>query len=367
MYFCQLLLSLLSFIQPIPQVDHPVRAFMQQYHVPGMAVAITYHGKLVYAKGYGYADTASKEKVTPHSLFRIASVSKTITATAIFKLVDEGKLNINQTVFGKEGILGNSYTPPDANPNLYKITVKQLLQHTSGGWPNDGRDPMFRYPHLDKDSLIKRILREDSLRYAPGEMYMYSNFGYCLLGRIIEKVSGTGYEDYVRKHVLRPAGIEHMQIGGNTISQKKTNEVTYYGQNGEKPYIHNISRMDAHGGWIADVVDLARLLVVIDGYGDVTDILNRESIREMTTGSTANTGYACGWAVNIYNNWWHAGSLPGTASEIVRTAKGFNWVILCNTRTDKAFFNDLDGLLWKAVNNNKTSWPQQDLFLSEKQ
>ncbi|WP_291911451.1 hypothetical protein [Chitinophaga sp. CB10] len=87
----------------------------------------------------------------------------------------------------------------------------------------------------------------------------------------------------------------------------------------------------------------------------------------MTTGSTANTGYACGWAVNIYNNWWHAGSLPGTASEIVRTAKGFNWVILRNTRTDKAFFNDLDGLLWKAVNNNKTSWPQQDLFLSEKQ
>ncbi|MBV7531723.1 beta-lactamase family protein [Chitinophaga sp. sic0106] len=335
---------------------------MQRYHVPGMSVAITYHGKLVYAKGYGYADTTTKEKVTAHSLFRIASVSKTITATAIFKLVDEQKLNIDQTVFGTAGILGDEYTPANANPNLFKVTVKQLLQHTSGGWPNDGRDPMFRYLKLDANALMKRILQEDTLRYPPGEMYMYSNFGYCILGRIIEKVAGESYEEYVRKHVLQPAGIQDMHIGGNTISQKKINEVTYYGQNGEKPYVHNITRMDAHGGWIASTTDLARLLVAIDGFEDVPDILRKQSVTEMTTGSSANAGYASGWAVNMYRNWWHAGSLPGTASEIVRTAKGFNWVILCNTRTDKAFFNELDGLLWKAVNNNKTAWPKLDLF-----
>ncbi|SHL79965.1 CubicO group peptidase, beta-lactamase class C family [Chitinophaga jiangningensis] len=364
MHISSLLLYILPFLQSIPQVDKPVQQFMQQYHVPGMAVAITYHGKLVYAKGYGYADTTTKETVTTQHLFRIASVSKTITATAIFKLAEEHKLTMDQKVFGATGILGNEYTPANANPNLFKITVKQLLQHTSGGWPNDTRDPMFRYLQLDANTLLKRILQEDTLRYTPGEMYMYSNFGYCILGRVIEKISGVPYEEYVRTHVLQPAGIKDMQTGGNTISQKKNNEVTYYGQNGENPYIHNISRMDSHGGWIANVTDLARLLVVIDGFEDTADILSKPFLTEMTTGSTANAGYASGWAVNMYRNWWHAGSLPGTASEIVRTAKGFNWVILCNTRTDKAFFNDLDGLIWKAVNNKKTVWPTADLFLS---
>lgn len=336
---------------------------MTQYHVPGMAIAITRNGKLVYARGYGNADTTTHTPVTPQHLFRIASVSKCITAIAILKLAEAKLLSLDDHVFGEKALLDKVYGRPPYAAALKKITIRQLLQHTAGGWTNNGADPMFSHPEMNANELISWTLLHQPLNNEPGEVYAYSNFGYCILGRVIEKVSGMRYEDYVKKAVLLPCGITDMQIGGNTTAQRKPGEVVYYGQHGEQPYIYNITRMDAHGGWIASATDLARLLVHVDGFPLPADLLSVNSITAMTTGSTANPGYALGWAVNPWHNWWHSGSLPGTASEIIRSQKGFNWVMLCNTRTDSSFFNDLDGLLWKAVNNPATKWPDTDLFL----
>ncbi|MCW3464130.1 serine hydrolase domain-containing protein [Chitinophaga nivalis] len=346
----------------IPQVDRTVHAYMQRYQVPGMAVAITLHGKLVYAKGYGQADTTQHTPVTPASLFRIASVSKSITAVAILKLVSDKKLSLNDLVFGPKGRLGIRYGHRPYSPYLRQVTIRHLLQHTAGGWTNNARDPMFLYPQLTADSLISRILDTAPLQHRPGAVYAYSNFGYCILARIIEKVTGMSYEQYVQTALLAPAGISTMQIGGNTVADRKPGEVTYYGQQQEQPYIYNITRMDGHGGWIASATDLARFLVRVDGFATPPDLLDRTTLRLMTTPSAANPSYAAGWLVNAWQSWWHAGALPGTASEIVRTARGFNWVVLCNTRSDKGFFNDLDGLIWEAVNDPATRWPEADLF-----
>ena len=355
---CTAACSQSAMAQRLPQVDSTVHAFMRHYHVPGMAIAVTHHGKLVYAKGYGYADTSRKTMVTVNSLFRIASVSKSITATAILKLAEAGRLSLDATVFGETGVLGTTYGHLPYPPHLTKITIRQLLQHTAGGWTNNGADPMFSEPGMTAAQLISWTIDHQPLENTPGAVYAYSNFGYCILGRIIEKVSGMPYAVYVKKAVLQPCGINDMQIGGNTLAQRKANEVVYYGQHGEQPYIYNITRMDAHGGWIASVTDLARLLVHVDGFSAPSDILTAASITKMTTGSAANPGYAMGWAVNPYHNWWHSGSLPGTASEIIRSHHGFTWAMLCNTRTDSSFFNDLDGLLWKAVNDRRTPWPE---------
>ncbi|MBC9931012.1 serine hydrolase domain-containing protein [Chitinophaga qingshengii] len=346
----------------MPQVDHIIKAFMTQYQVPGMAVAITRHGKLVYAKGFGVTNRNTRKPVTADSRFRIASVSKSITAVAILKLVEAGQLSLQDKVFGPGTLLGTAYGHPPYSPRLLAITVQQLLQHTAGGWSNTAHDPMFSHPEWPVDTLLARTIDQQPLEYDPGTVYAYSNFGYCILGRIIEKVTGKSYAAYVQEAVLHPAGIYHMEIGGNTRQERKTGEVTYYGQLGQQPYNFNLSRMDAHGGWIASATDLALFLAAIDGFDTHPDILSPASEKIMTTGSSANPGYALGWAVNAWNNWWHAGSLPGTASEIVRAANGFNWVILCNTRTDKAFFNDLDGLIWKVVKEGQVSWPNVDLF-----
>lgn len=349
--------------QSLPQIDSTVHAFMDRYHVPGMAIAVTYKGKLVYTGSYGYADTTQHIPVNAQHLFRIASVSKCITATAILKLAEAGKLSLDDRVFGPNALLGTTYGTPPYREDLKKITIRQLLQHTSGGWTNNGADPMFSHPNMNAGQLISWAIDHQPLDNIPGTVYAYSNFGYCILGRVIEKVSGMPYEDYVKKAVLLPCGITNMQIGGNTLTQRKPHEVVYYGQHDEQPYIYNITRMDAHGGWIASATDLARLMVYVDGFPLPPDILNAKSITAMTTGSEANPGYALGWAVNPYHNWWHSGSLPGTASEIIRAHKGFNWVMLCNTRTDSSFFNDLDGLLWKAVNDPTTKWPDSNLFI----
>ena len=347
----------------IPQVDDVINTFMATYNVPGLSVAITKGEALVYAKSYGMADTDNNIEVSNNSLFRIASVSKPITSVAIFKLIEEGKLSIDQKVFGDGSILGTDYGSTPYSSGITDITLSQLLHHTAGGWGNSANDPMFSNQEMSQAELISWVLDNRPLDYQPGVHYDYSNFGYCVLGRVIEKVTGETYETWVKENVLEPAGIYGMEIAGNTLEDQKENEVVYYGQSGQNPYIYNIVRMDAHGGWISNATDLARFLVHVDNYNSIPDILETSSINNMTTASSAYANYACGWGVNSANNWWHVGSLPGTATEIVRASNGYNWVVLCNTRSaNSAFINELDGLIWKAVTDATTAWPNVDLF-----
>lgn len=345
----------------IPELDALVENYMTRFKVPGLQLAITKQGKLVYAKSYGKADVSAGEDVNNTSLFRVASVSKPITGIAIMKLAEEGKLNLNDKVFGTGGILGTAYGNPGAA--VASVTVEQLLQHTSGGWGNSVNDPMFSNPQMTAAQLITWTLANRPLTSTPGTRYDYSNFGYCVLGRVIEKVTGQTYEQYVQSALLQPSGISRMVIGGNQLKDRKPFEVVYYGQNNENPYLYNIARMDAHGGWIASATDLARLLVKADGFNSPSDLLKTQSISRMTTGSGPNPGYANGWSVNSAGNWWHTGSLPGTSSEIVRTSGGYCWAILCNTRISSGQFNqELDELIWKVVNNTSVKWPTKDLF-----
>lgn len=346
----------------LPGVDSAVSAFMAKYNVPGLSLAITKDEKLVYLKAYGKADDT--HAATTQSLFRLASVSKQITSIAIMRLLDQGKISLDQRVFGPGAILGTQYGTAPYGPNIANITVDQLLHHTSGGWQNDGTDPMFTHPEMTAAQLIGWTLDNRPLNHIPGTGYAYSNFGYCILGRVIEKITGMPYAAAVNALVLKPLGITDMSIGGNTLADRKTNEVQYYGQNGENPYAYNIARMDSHGGWLATATDLAKILVHVDGFPDKPDILKPNTILVMTTATTANSGYACGWLVNPVGNWWHQGSLPGTATEIARTVgRGrFNFVILTNTRnSNPAFSADLDKLFWVA-SAAVTSWPSVDLF-----
>jgi CubicO group peptidase (beta-lactamase class C family) len=348
----------------ISSIDQVMTAYMGKYNVPSLSLAITRDENLVYAKAYGKADVENNEAATPQSLYRLASVSKQITSVTIMKLMDQGKIHMDDKVFGAGAILGTDYGTTPYGPNIQNITVSQLLHHTSGGWPNDNNDPMFLYPAKTAGQLISWVLDNVPLQNVPSTQYAYSNFGYCILGRVIEKITGMTYEDAVKNLVLEPCGISDMTIAGNTLADRIAHEVKYYGQSGESPYIYNIKRMDSHGGWLSSATDLARFLVHIDGGSAKTDIISSNAITVMTTPSTANSTYACGWAVNSINNWWHAGSLPGTATEQARTVSSgkYNFVILTNTRNlDVNFAGDMDGLFWAALANTP-QWPVYDLF-----
>jgi D-alanyl-D-alanine carboxypeptidase len=349
--------------EPIPTVDGVVTAFMDKYSVPGLSLAITKDEKLVYLKAYGRADDT--RALTTRDRFRLASVSKPITSVAIMRLVEQGRLSLDQRVFGSGGILGTTYGKQPYGPGITSITVDQLLHHTGGGWRNDGTDPMFVNPSMSIEQLISWTLDNRPLVTTPGSAFAYSNFGYAVLGRVIERIMGTSYVDAVHTLVLDPAGITDMAIGGSTFAQRLPDEVAYFGQSGENPYGMNVPRMDAHGGWIASAVDLAKLLVRVDGFPGKADLLSGATISVMTTGSTADPVYAAGWIRSSGGGWWHNGGLPGTGTEMGRASGSYNYVILANTRSSSStFLSEMHGLLGKVLAANP-SWPEMDLFGGE--
>ena len=335
-------------------IDGVVQRSMTAAGVPGVSVAIARDGRLVFAKGYGVADPASGEAVRVDHRFRIASVAKPITAVAIMSLIEAGWLNLDDQVFGRGGLLGTEYGSPPYTDDIEAITVRHLLEHTAGGWTNDGTDPMFARPELFGAEFITWVLDNYTLQTWPGTNHAYSNFGYCLLGRIVEHLTGQAYDAFVRDAILAACGVFTMEIAGDTLADRRFDEVTYDGTNfpeGGRPYEIPVTRMDSHGGWLATATDLVRFAVRVDGFATVPDILAAGTIAEMTTPSAANANYAKGWAVNDLNNWWHNGKLAGTESILVRTSGGFCWAALANGNGI-----DLDAMVWDMV-DAADDWP----------
>jgi len=342
--------------QELSAMEGVATAFMSAHSVPGLSVAVAENGQVVYQRGFGFANRNTGEMVTPAHVFRIASVSKPITSVTLFRLMEDGRLTLEDTVFGANGLLGNGFGSPPYRQWVEDIRIKHLLTHTAGGWQNDDADPMFRNPGMNHRQLIAWAIRNLPLEHAPGEHYAYSNFGFCILGRVIEKLSGVSYEQYVRDNILNRCGVTGMRIAGNTLAERAPDEVAYYGAGGQNPYGMNVRRMDSHGGWLATARDLAAFASHVDGHAPGRNILNPASIREMTAASPANSGYAKGWCVNRFPNWWHTGSLPGTTTIMVRTASGFCWAALANARENPDKTREaIDAMMWNLVRQVK-SW-----------
>ena len=216
--------------------DQLIPKLMSKWNLPGGAIAITKDERLVFAAGYGLADKETGQPVQPDSLFRIGSVSKPITAVAILKLIEDGKLSLDTRAFQFLGHLQPS-RKAKVDPRLREVTIRELLYH-SGGWDQQkGFDPMghfreaantFSVPLPVSAETVIRYMLGQSLDFDPGTRHAYSNFGYCVLGRVIEKASGQSYEDYVCEHLLRPAGITRMRIGRTLADHRYPGEVHYY-------------------------------------------------------------------------------------------------------------------------------------------
>ena len=331
--------------------------FRQQFAVPASSIAISRNGQFEYDQAVGMGDRQHLTQVQQSSLFRIASLTKPITSVTIFSLIEQGKLNLNGKVFGPSGILGIRYGKPPYKPYITDITVDHLLTHTSGGWPNDNTDPMMHNNSWDQTKLITETIANVPLTNPPGTHWAYSNFGYCILGRVIEQVTGQPYASYVQANILTPCGISTMQIATNKESQRAPNEVVYYGQYSEDPYKINITRMDSDDGWIASSTQLVQFLNHVAGAPDVPALLKPATIQTMTTPAPAYppgpVRYARGWMVsdNGAGNWWHNGSLPGSTTIMVRTSTGMCWAALTNTRTQPSNEIDtaIDQMMWDMV------------------
>jgi CubicO group peptidase (beta-lactamase class C family) len=318
-----------------------------KYGIPGLSVAVARHGRMVYVEAFGDSDRdEGSHALTPTHAFRIASVSKPITSVTVMDLMESGHLSLDDHVFGRGGILGTQYGRQPYGRWVEDIQLKHLLTHTGGGWQNDDNDPMFRNRQMNHAELIAWALDNRPLLREPGTAYAYSNFGYCVLGRVIERVTKRPYAEHVRERILSRCGVTGMAIAGNTLADRAPHEVRYYGQGNEDPYTMNVHRMDSHGGWLATPSDLVTFAMHVDGFTTTPNILSAPTIQTMVESTVANAGYAKGWSVNQAHNWWHNGSLPGTATLMVRTQSGFCWAALANTRKPGS---DLDRALDRAM------------------
>jgi CubicO group peptidase (beta-lactamase class C family) len=325
-------------------------SFRRKFDAPGLSVAIARQGSLQYAEAFGTIGHESRQPLTTSGLFRIASVSKPITSAAIFALIEDGHLRIDDTVFGPHGILGTRYGRQPYARDIERITVDHLLTHSSGGWGFE-HDPMFSNPSMSQPELISWALDTQPPPNSPGKVFAYSNFGYCLLGRVVEQVSGRAYADDVQTRILSRSGIVDMRIAGNSLRERATDEVAYYGETDgsfSDPYGINVSRMDSHGGWIATPTDLVHFALHVDGFDPRRNILRPDTIARMSSPSSTNPGYARGWNVNAKGHWWHGGDLPGTSAILVRTSSHFCWAALTNTRAGHSP-QAIDDLVWEMV------------------
>lgn len=369
-------------------IDTHISGLIKNYNIKGASVAVCKDEQLVYARGFGFADIEEGKEVRPEHLFRLASISKLITAVAIMKLVEENTLSIDDHVFGPYGILPYIQYPEYSDIRVEDITIRHLLNHTAG-WSRKHGDPMFDQLNIARkfkvslpvsmDIIIKYMLSR-KLDSDPGKVYSYSNFGYALLGEIISLKTGLSYEDYVLFNIMKPLGIQDMHIGKSYMHQKFPNEVKYYENNGYgKSYAfdgsgelvqrayggNNIELMAAAGGWIASAPELAKFLTAIDGSPIQPDILKRETIQMMIDPIIAGSGLF-GWkGADQFGNSWRTGTLAGSTTLLMKQNNGIIWVVLFNTSVPQKIIHNKIAVTMFSAQKYITEWPDINLFSAE--
>jgi CubicO group peptidase (beta-lactamase class C family) len=363
-----------------------VNRLLDKYAIKGASVAVMKDGRLVLARGFGYADQETNQFVEPKHVFRVASVSKLITAVAVMKLVEEGELSLDDKIFGEQGLLNDSVYMAYKDKRVEDITIRNLLNH-SAGWNRNYGDHMFMQHEIARQMKVElpvvlpviiEFALNKRLHFRPGSRTSYSNLGYAILGMVIEKKTGQTYVDYVTKEIFKPAGIYDIYMGRNLMEEKLSNEVIYYEQRNvgkvhsvysknkmvERTYGGNdIELLGAAGGWIATAPDLMKFLSLIDGDETIPDILSIETLRMMTN-PLLSGGHTIGWSgTDGRGNWWRTGTFAGTSAVMMRQANGFNWIILTNTSTWRGskLSREINREIQASLNEVET-WPEYDLF-----
>jgi CubicO group peptidase (beta-lactamase class C family) len=301
---------------------------------PGAAIGIIQNGEMVYSKGYGAANLEYNVPNTSQTAFSIASNSKQFTAASIVLLSQQGKLDLNQSLYS---------IYPDFPEYAKTISIKNLLHHTSGlrdyqqlaylsGLrPND---------YYNDDDIMNWVIRQKELNFPAGEEYLYCNSGYWLLGQIVQEVSGLSLAEFAKNEIFDPLGMSntHFHDDSGTIVN---NRATGYGLNRSGAYVNFISTQENVGaaGIYTTVEDIKKW---DDEFYD-QKVLNDSFWKLMTSQGVLNNGemleYASGLMIKEYRGLKtidHGGRLPGYWSDIIRFPEQKFTVVVFTNRSDAA-------------------------------
>ncbi len=343
------------------RIDTQMMELMKKYNLPGMSLAITKNGRLVLARGYGFADRELQQQMQPDTRGRLGSIGKTLTAMALLHLAEEGKLDLDTPFLN---ILTQYQLSVNGDPRILSVTVRQVMHHTAGWDTSVSGDPEMMSSEIAKALGVPeptncgdwiRYKLGKPLDFAPGTKYSYSNFGYCVLSRVLEKISGKNYYDAVREIVLKPMGIPDVAMGYTLESQRLPREVKYYDYPGGRwirsllpphdltpaPYgWAQIEALEGMGGWIGSAPDLTRFINNVGGSrgqqfltaGMMQQFLERPPI-------PGSEKYASWYGLGIVVTpmpdglyWEHNGGCPGTIAIVTHRPDGHDWAMILNSR-----------------------------------
>ena len=333
----------------------------------GCVVAISHKNKIVYKRAFGYANLETKEEMTTGHLFRIASQSKTCTAIAILQLVEQGKLTLDDCAYTYLPFLAKN---PDKR--VRSITIRMLLQHNSGLW-RDGEVSNFwnvARPFPTKEELT-HFLKTYPLTHDCGTKFQYSNYGYALLGLILEEVSGLDYSTYVQQNILEPLDLKPENIGPNYVKTTKPYAVGYIGPTPITGKIVplsptlNTKALTPATGFYADAESVIKIYEALIP-GNKTPILTEASKKELQTPHITPIGEektSYGFGISI-ENWddttvfGHTGEMPGVGtSTLCDPDEHITITILC---TGKRFSQQG---FWRTLKKFKEEYTPKSPFL----
>jgi CubicO group peptidase (beta-lactamase class C family) len=319
----------------ITKIETAISSTMSRQGIPAVSVAIVEGDQIQFQRGYGMADVENFVPAKALTVYRIASVTKSLTAVAAMQLVEKGKLDLDAPV--------QKYVP-GFPVKTFPITTRQVLSHTSG-IRNYKPGEAERTDHYDGPTAALSVFKDDPLDFEPGTKYSYTTFGYTLLGAIIEGASAMKYEDYMRENIFKPAGMQHTFVDDIYVlisNRARGYRPKVYGVfNGEN---RNMALMDSSykipaGGLVSTAEDIARFAIAVQN----NRLIKKETLEQMSksqkTRDGRETGYGYGWYTDIpdsrgkqVDGWiWHGGVQPGFTSDLwLMPKKRFALVILTN-------------------------------------
>ena len=320
---CLLLPSMALSSQTERQIDRILREYKTRSG--GASVLVIKNGQKYYQKSFGMADRRNGTKNTSDTNFRLASVSKTITSLATLILVHEGKLTLDTKI---------RKIFPELPSYTSKITVKQLLNHTSGLRPYTQYASRYRGQLKDEDVLNMLVKHSRSLMFRPGTSYKYSNTGYAMLANIITKVSGMHYSEFLKTKIFDPLGMKSAVAGksGANIAKRA------YGNAHPRSDQNKYSRILGDGGVYMSTNDIFKL-----DQGIYKDKLIPASLMRIAYQRTRlrnySVNYGLGWRLSALSGQrmiYHTGSSIGFKTIYARfPSRGLSIVILANKRPSK--------------------------------
>lgn len=359
-------------------ISSAVDSYMSTRSLPGLSLAIAREGRLVYARGFGFANTTTDELAHADHRWRIASTSKTICAvSALRALEDSAAWSLDSKAFGSGALFGTIYGSQAYSAAEKDISLRDLLTMTSG-WSDQGKLWYFDEPSYGTDhaKIIGYQLDSVAMSSTPGTMDCYNNFNYQVAARIPERISGQLFEVYTKAQVFDPCGITSMVLGGRTAADRKSGEVAYYpGNQWGSPETIYPARMDGSTGWITKPSDLLLLARRIDGNSRHRDIIGSYALSQMQLGNGkpscngGTSGYGLGWYPSTRNGktWWqHNGAMAGTQAILVVSDDGSQaFAYACNSVhssdwPSSQFRNTILDLM-DAI-DDADAWPEVDLF-----